>query len=182
MDTWTDSNGRDWQTHEGRPIPIGAEALGTPAQITDSEAIERFILAGNATFTLVSKATGNRLTYRVQKPDDFKEDRPIWFVKVLTGADNENDYNYIGQIVPYTRGSSYMSFSHGKKSRIGASATSVATIRWLVGHLIGPHGKGLPASVEFYHEGRCGRCNRTLTVPSSIETGFGPDCAEALGI
>jgi hypothetical protein len=31
-------------------------------------------------------------------------------------------------------------------------------------------------AVEFWHEGKCGRCNRKLTVPSSIESGFGPEC------
>lgn len=182
MDTWTDNNGREWQTHDGVPIPLGAEATGQPAQLTADEAIERFVLAGNARFTLVSNHTGNRLTYQVQRPEDFSPDRPIWFVKVLTGADNDHDYTYIGQIIPWTRGSEYLSYSHGKKSRIRPEATSVATIRWFVGHMFGPNGHGLPSGVSFYHEGRCGRCNRTLTVPSSIETGFGPDCAEALGI
>jgi hypothetical protein len=35
---------------------------------------------------------------------------------------------------------------------------------------------------EVYHEGRCGRCNRKLTVPESIETGLGPECASKLGL
>jgi len=41
--------------------------------------------------------------------------------------------------------------------------------------------KPLPAQVQFWHEGRCGRCNRRLTVPESITLGFGPDCAAELG-
>jgi len=27
-----------------------------------------------------------------------------------------------------------------------------------------------------FHEGACGRCGRTLTVPESIASGFGPEC------
>ena len=30
---------------------------------------------------------------------------------------------------------------------------------------------------EFWHEGKCGRCGRKLTVPESIEAGIGPECA-----
>jgi hypothetical protein len=39
-----------------------------------------------------------------------------------------------------------------------------------------------PATFEFWHEGRCAACARRLTVPQSIATGFGPDCADRLGI
>jgi hypothetical protein len=31
--------------------------------------------------------------------------------------------------------------------------------------------------LEVWHEGRCGRCGRRLTVPESIESGLGPECA-----
>jgi hypothetical protein len=43
-------------------------------------------------------------------------------------------------------------------------------------------GKGLPESVEVWHEGACVKCAKRLTVPASIELGFGPDCAKTLGI
>jgi len=35
----------------------------------------------------------------------------------------------------------------------------------------------LPDAIVFYHEGLCCRCGRRLTVPASILTGYGPDCA-----
>jgi hypothetical protein len=46
------------------------------------------------------------------------------------------------------------------------------------------HGKKskLHPSLEVYHEGKCGRCNRKLTTPASVLTGIGPDCAEIMGI
>jgi hypothetical protein len=40
----------------------------------------------------------------------------------------------------------------------------------------------LPAGYSIKHIGRCGRCGNALTHPASLDTGFGPDCAEALGI
>jgi hypothetical protein len=44
---------------------------------------------------------------------------------------------------------------------------------WLFGHLL--ERRPLPRCTV-HHEGRCGRCGRTLTVPESIESGFGPEC------
>jgi hypothetical protein len=36
-------------------------------------------------------------------------------------------------------------------------------------------------SVELgHHEGKCGRCGRLLTVPSSIESGIGPECSKIM--
>lgn len=39
----------------------------------------------------------------------------------------------------------------------------------------------LPAAIVFYHEGMCCKCARRLTVPASILTGMGPDCAKTYG-
>jgi hypothetical protein len=44
------------------------------------------------------------------------------------------------------------------------------------------NGGTFPATFEFWHEGRCAACARRLTVPQSIATGFGPDCAARFGI
>ena len=44
------------------------------------------------------------------------------------------------------------------------------------------NGGTFPATFEFWHEGRCAACARRLTVPNSIATGFGPECADRLGI
>jgi hypothetical protein len=32
-----------------------------------------------------------------------------------------------------------------------------------------------------WHEGSCARCGKKLTVPESIESGFGPECVK-LGV
>lgn len=43
-------------------------------------------------------------------------------------------------------------------------------------------GRTFPETFQFWHEGRCARCGRRLTVPDSIATGFGPECAAAIGL
>ena len=54
----------------------------------------RFILAGNAVFTVENTGTGNRFTFKVRKPDDTKPH----FVSVLTGPNNESDYAFLGTV------------------------------------------------------------------------------------
>lgn len=126
-----------------------------------------YILAGNATFTLVSPATGARFTYRVRRPD---EDSP-WFVSLLTGPDNEGDYRYLG----FTRDGAELRWS--RKSCAGEDAASFKAIAWVLARLA----RGLDLrGVEVWHLGRCGRCGRSLTVPESIASGLGPICAERM--
>ena len=55
----------------------------------------------------------------------------------------------------------------------------LAAFPWLWNMLA--EGCPLPASIEVWHEGCCARCAKRLTVPASIEMGYGPDCAETLG-
>jgi len=143
-----------------------------------------FIFAGNATFTLVSKKTGTRFTYRVRECDtpDYKANKArgaeeVHFVKVLTGPNNEEDYQFVGTV--FNRGT----YRHSRKSRLREDAPSVKVFTWFLGRLEAPEGPSVLAEqVEIYHEGRCGRCGRTLTVPESVTTGFGPECAEILGV
>jgi hypothetical protein len=123
-----------------------------------------FLKAGNATVTLVSKKTRQRFTYRVRKAKDAQD---LFFVGVLTGSNNENDFSYLGTL----RGTTY---ALGRKSRISAEAPSHKAFAWAIGNLLNGN---LPDVLEIWHEGRCGRCHRKLTVPSSIESGLGPECA-----
>jgi len=129
--------------------------------------IKQFALAGNATFTVTSKRTGTRFTFKVRKP---KPEAPH-FVKVLTGPDNENSYTFLGTIFPDG------TFKHGQRSSIGPDAPSAVAFAWLWSHI----DEDLSKAVEVHHEGRCCRCGRKLTVPESIESGIGPECAQQNG-
>ena len=141
--------------HHGRRIKTADEAMC-------------FVQAGNATFTVVSVKTQTRFTYRVRDSEDGR----VFFVGVLTGQHNESDYTYLGIIRDGQ-------FCRTAKSRVSDDAPSVRAFRWVYSQL----GRGrLPNELEFWHEGSCGRCGRTLTVPESIETGYGPECSTLMGI
>src|SRR6185369_1638398 len=122
----------------------------------------------------VSVGTGKRITYPVSYPRDRetgKVDRtaPL-FVSVMTGPDNERSYSYLGFIRDRGNG---LVYSYGNaKAKVAEDAPSARGFHWFWRCLF-VNGE-VPGTVEFWHEGKCGRCGRKLTVPSSIEAGFGP--------
>lgn len=128
------------------------------------DATPEWVRAGNAVFTVVSNATGTRFTFRVRQP---KPDAPH-FVGVLTGPDNESSYTFLGTL--FADGT----YRHGRKSSIGADAPSAKAATWFFNNL---GNAAAMAKCKVYHEGRCCRCGRKLTVPSSVESGIGPECA-----
>jgi hypothetical protein len=128
---------------------------------------KNFITAGKAFFTIRSEVTQTRFTYKVQKV----EDKDMWFVSVLSGPNNESDYIYIGCINPAGL------FIHTKGSKVTPEAQSFKAFAWFWKRI-----DNLPEVVSVFHEGRCGRCGRKLTVPESVESGFGPECIQMVGI
>lgn len=153
--------------------PLQHEMTG---RFHDAATALRFMLAGKAIVTLRSKATRTRFTFKLSRPkaDDesgYSAANEIVFVSLLSGADNENDYQYIGHI---KRGM----YWHGKKSRVTADAKSNVAFDWAYRQLVNGV---LPNSLEIWHEGRCGRCARLLTVPESVASGFGPECIQRIG-
>lgn len=145
------------------------------SQLSDSTIARTFILAGNARVTLVSEKTGARFTYRVRasKSREGDERPPVHFVALLSGPDNDADYQFLGTV--FADGT----FRVSAKSRIGADAPSAKAFAYAWAHL--SRGQ-LPPQCEVWHEGRCGKCGRTLTVPESIATGLGPVCANGGGL
>lgn len=129
-----------------------------------AEAAHCYILAGNARVTLVSPKTGARFTYRVRRPRNGKDVR---YVGVLTGPDNEADYAFLGTILADGR------FSPSRDGAVSGDAPSARAFAWAWERL---RAGRLPC--EVHHTGRCGRCGRTLTVPESVATGLGPECAQ----
>ena len=155
-------------------------------QFSTGSAARDFILAGNARVTLVSQKSGARFTFRVAVPKKAEPGCPH-FVSLLSGSDNESAYTFLGSIFTerkYAQGSNDASayttehtYRHGKKSKISPAAPSAKAWGWAWSYL--SRGE-LPPGCEVWHEGRCGCCNRALTVPESIATGIGPICAEKL--
>lgn len=166
----------------GKPAPAPSTVSGLERHPVKAERLSAFIFAGSCVFTLQNEKSGTRFTYRFRRapadptqPEQPAKDRPI-FVHVLTGPNNSNDYSYLGTVWESSRGTGKPAFVHGKKSRISADAPSAKGVAWLVDKLATTG--AVPEPLRVYHEGRCGRCGRALTVPESIETGLGPICAE----
>jgi hypothetical protein len=138
------------------------------AKIVSVFNIRNFIFAGNSRFSIKSVKTGVHYTFRVKLSDDGN----VFFVSVLTGPDNIDNYRSFGTI---RNGR----FAMNKKPKIGEDAPSVTAFRFfwekIAAHRIHP-------MIEFWHEGRCGRCSRPLTDPTSIESGFGPECITKVNV
>lgn len=134
-----------------------------PTAMIDPDAIARFVRGGNAHFTIRSKRTGTRFTYRARATDRGD----AYFVSVLTGSDNESSYSYMGLLKANE-------FKRTARSKVEFDAPSFKAFMWFWGNIVAHR---VMAELEFWHEGRCGRCARKLTVPESIASGFGPECA-----
>lgn len=130
-------------------------------QLQHKDALQ-FIFAGKSVFKVINTKTENEFTFSVKK----SKTENFYFVKVLTG----DVFTYIGCVGPN-------GYSHGKKSTIKNTAQSVKVFEYILNKLIS---NTLPSFVEIYHNGRCGRCGRTLTVNDSIDMGIGPECIKML--
>lgn len=133
----------------------------------------KFVTAGRAVFT-VESASGEWYTYKVNRSKGSEQYKPALFVSLLTGPDNTADFTYLGKLDEYS-GDVVLT----AKSKYRLDSTPVKVIRWALRHVW--TNKPLPAGYAIRHEGRCGRCGRALTVPESIETGIGPECAKVMG-
>jgi len=119
----------------------------------------KFILGGKSFVTFLNTKTDNRFTFKVVK---HKKD-DIYFVNVLTGPDI---YTFVGTVKDSV-------FKYSKKSNISNEAQSVKVFNYIVNKLAS---NNLPDFIEIYHDGKCGKCGKRLTDPTSIKIGFGPFC------
>ncbi len=125
-----------------------------------------FFAGGNAHFTVENPA-GERYTFRVRMARDGK----IYFLSLLTGSDNNTDYTYLAVYQPQD--------GQVRKTRKSPSKSQPIEIaQWAFDVVWGR--LPLKPGYSILHEGRCCRCGRRLTVPESIRTGIGPECAEKM--
>jgi hypothetical protein len=177
---------------------LAAAAVSLPTslrgRLQTAAAVRQYIEAGRATLTLVSIKTGTRYTFGFKRPDAKPGEplhaRPIW-VSLLSGPDNESNYTFLGTCFPdVPKGDPVpvgtpFRYRHSFKSKVSGDAPSVKALSWFLAVLYIGGGDAaaqaqaaLLAQAECWHEGRCGRCGRTLTVPASIASGFGPECIQ----
>lgn len=148
--------------------------------------IRRYIMGGNSTFTLVSKKTGQRFTYKVKSATKDRDkywstgnqDKSTYFVNLLTGPDNDNSYQYIGMLKQEFDGSYRFTETAKSKARKGSPSFDAFAYVWNSIEI----GCQFPSQVEFWHEGSCCICGRKLTVPESVADGIGPECKGKVGL
>lgn len=137
-----------------------------------------FILAGDATFTVQLPASAEQphYTYRVQKVEASDRWPESYFVKILTGPENTSDYSYLGKLDDFT-GQLILT----NKSKLSADSFPVRLFNRIMARIwCEDHAAYEQHGYKTHHEGKCGRCGRKLTVPSSIESGIGPECSKML--
>jgi len=128
---------------------------------------KNFAFAGNALITLESRKSWNHHTYKVKLAKDKKD---FFFVSHLArGSADEGNFAYLGIVAGGK-------FRLTKKSTAAADTEVVKAFDWFM-RLKGPE---MPSSLIVHHENKCGKCGRTLTVPESVESGIGPECAKRM--
>lgn len=126
-----------------------------------------FFTAGQAVFT-VSNPKKEHYTFRIDAVNDLPH-QPLFLHLLVSGSDN---FQYIGMV---DRETGYVKTT--KASKITEEATSFKVADWALRHAWA--GKELPEGYKLQHEGKCGKCGRRLTHPTSLETGLGPECAKS---
>jgi hypothetical protein len=124
-----------------------------------------FFSGGNAIFT-VSNPSGKHYTYRIRKP----EPQSPFFIQLLKGPDNTNDFTYLGVYMPKEN-----KVLLTRNSKMNENSLPVKVLKWALQCIAA--GEGIPEGYTIQHEGKCCKCGRPLTVPESIENGIGPECA-----
>jgi len=134
--------------------------------IIQAQNFSTFMLAGNAVFTVTNATTGNHFTFKVKR--GYADRNPTWYVKVKSKSPK---WVHLGTISGFKfRPNEIM------KEKRNIEVTAFA---WLF-----KQRRQLARfpTVKIYHEGGCARCGRTLTLPESIECGFGKTCAKLLDV
>lgn len=136
----------------------------TANNIMSGEHFKNYVLAGRAIFTITA-ANNTRYTYRVSQD---KDNPRRFFVRVLFGPDNEQDYRYLGLFYDDS-----LKLRLTKASIVESKDNKALVFQALLddidrGYKVGEY--------SLYPSCKCARCGRRLTTPESIKLGLGPEC------
>lgn len=123
------------------------------------------IATHNGRITVKNPATGDHRTFRIRTQADDSTFAPgERIVALLTGPDNGTDYQQFGFVKP--DGSVILWKKFRNNPLWGTYVNMLRHPQWWTEN----------RNLQYLYEGRCRRCNRALTDPTSIETGIGPVC------
>lgn len=132
--------------------------------------IKNYILAGKSTFTIQSRNSNVRFTYKVVKSEDGK----VYFVNLLTGPNNESDFTYLGVIKENNVG---LNFYLTAKSKQNKDSKCVIAFDFLIKNI---NDNFIHPNLIFLKSSNCCRCGSKLTTPDSIMDGIGPECKKLI--
>jgi len=142
------------------------------------------ILAGKAIFTVkvgehgLKTITQDHYTFKVTHKPNTLYSKEIYFIATLTGPDNESSYSYLGVLDPIN---GWVRLTH--KSKYSEETAALKIVRRVLDRIWNNQGHMIQAAGwDVRHCGFCMKCGKTLTVPASIESGYGPECSRRLGI
>lgn len=157
-------------------MPNNVHTVFTTTDLDRTAGLSRaFVLAGRALFTVSNEVSGERYTFRIAARESRDNaTQSIYFVSLLTGPNNDADYRYLGIVDAST-----LTVRTTSRSAFNADSKPVKVIAWALRHVAAS--RALPEGYALRHANRCCRCGRTLTVPESIDSGIGPECAGRMG-
>ena len=147
------------------PTPLSTPSVALP-----------LLLAGDCTFTLVSRRTATRYTFNVTATKPHPRFGPGWFVKTLVAPDQ---YAYLGMLTA-PNATTVPRLRLTQASTATADDPRVKGLTWLFDAMrqyeTNPAAVAAWEACEVWHADTCARCGRELTDPSSIAARLGPEC------
>lgn len=147
----------------------------------------------NGTYTITNKASGEWRTFRIRtQAQDAKFAPGKRVVALLRGPDNESDFQgfaFVGKLDGRDRVWVWKRYTNDATGAFPHFAAMLETAAEALGEAMALEVE--EAGTDFtYHDRlyhvqaakRCINCNRKLTTPESLRRGYGPECAERLGI
>lgn len=125
---------------------------------------ERYIIAGNAIFTLSSTNPYQEKEYYTYKIKRTPYEN-LWAIYLLKGQDNEKDYEIIGNLSLTIGGDIQIHNPHNWEMDRKDKAIRLLRLALYDSR-----------EVNFYKSKYCAKCGRRLTTPESISFGIGPKC------
>jgi hypothetical protein len=135
-----------------------------------------FMLAGCSEFTMVSGNTGKKLYYRLDKK--ISSSNSDEFVYWLNVGEQNGTFTYAG-VLFFDNNDKRFKFGRGARGKLNPSDIRVRSILFVLNNL---NNNKTNMPLKIYHVGKCGRCGKRLTDPSSILTGLGATCARECGV
>ncbi len=136
--------------------------------VQDLQTVTDFMFAGRAMITVVSKKTGERITYKLKKSKESDKYPVCYWITARIA----HSFERIGRLNKNGH------FSTTRDTADMETTPEFQGFKWLMKQLL--EHKTMPTQAEIWHEDACGRCGRALSDPQSILTGIGPECRKKL--